>query len=504
MKLRRDKAIAYIRSQVIERLNEVDPQRGLGLAQLYGLGEARQFAEDLIADIHAAIGGQLPWSQVDRGALLVGAPGTGKTTLAKAIAKDCGIRFINASAASWQAAGESLGPHITAIRKTFSEARRYAPSILFIDEIDSLGNRDEFAGTHNAIYQTEVVNAVLEEMAGLDPTAPVIVLGATNREASVDPALRRSGRLDRLIRIPRPNSEALDHIYRYYIDSIASSTPPDPALNTAFLAQLSVGLTGADVERIVRGAARRARKAKRGLSQSDVQDEITNKPRGTDAFLIMTPAEIARTATHEAGHALAIFLSETKGSDIGFITVVPRDDGVLGFVVPLPDERAYLTRRDCEAKVEVFLAGRAAEELTYGEDGVSGGASNDLQAATELVTRMVTKLGLGGVRKLTWSESLKPGDVDLVESTLAQSYKNVLDKLRRNTAGLGTLTQALIDRQELSGDEVRAILSARAKADSIESYVSDDPVVYTGSRGAVAVAPEPVRILAGAVDLGQE
>jgi AAA+ superfamily predicted ATPase len=461
MRLSREKAFEFVRSEVADRLSDVDPVQGLGLSDLYGLGEARQFAEDLIADIHAAMLGQLPWSQVDRGALLVGAPGTGKTTLARAIAKDCGVRFISASAASWQAMGESLGPHISAIRRTFSEARNYAPSILFIDEIDSIGNREEFAGTNNSIYQTEVVNAVLEEMAGLDPAAPVFVIGATNHEERVDPALRRSGRLDRIIQIPRPNSAALDHIYRYYIDALGTGTPLDPALDTMALARLSVGLTGADVERIVRGAARRARKANRAMSQIDVLAEITDKPRGADAYLILTPAELARTATHEAGHAFALFLGESKGSDIGFVSIVPRDEGVLGFVYPLSDERVHLTRRDLEAKLDAFLAGRAAEELIYGSEQVSGGAERDLQFATELVTRMVTKLGLGESRRLLWSETVSAADLTLAETTLSQSYERVLNKLEKYKARLGTLAQALVDRQELTGDEVRALLSGR-------------------------------------------
>ena len=459
MRLPPEKALAFIRSEVADRLSDVDPEQGLSLHDLHGLGEARQFAEDLIADIHAATSGRLPWAQVDRGALLVGAPGTGKTTLAKAIAKDCGVRFISASAASWQAAGESLGPHISAIRRTFSEARNYAPSILFIDEIDSIGNREDFVGGNNAVYQTEVVNAVLEEMAGLDPTAPVFVIGATNHEQRVDPALRRSGRLDRIIRIPRPNSAALDHIYRYYIGALGAGTPLDPALDTAALGRLSVGLTGADVERIVRGAARRARKADRAMSQIDVLAEITGKPRDPDSVRVLTAKELARTATHEAGHALALFLSESKGSDIGFVSIVPRDEGVLGFVAPFSDERVHLTRRDLEAKLDGFLAGRAAEELVYGEDQVSGGAERDLQFATELVTRMVTRLGLGGGGRLEWSETASAADLALVEATMVESYGRVLDALQKHRPPLEALAQALVDRQELTGDEVRTLLS---------------------------------------------
>jgi ATP-dependent Zn protease len=459
MQLPPGKAFAYVRGQVADRLRSVDPETGLGLGDLYGLGEARQWAEDLIADIHAAIAGNLPWSQVDRGALLVGAPGTGKTTLARAIAKGCGVKFIQASASGWMAEGVSLGPHIMAIRKTFTEARDYAPSILFIDEIDSIGSREKFSGDNNSIYQTEVVNAVLEQIQGMDPTAPVFVIGATNNEDGVDPALRRAGRLDRVIRIPRPNSAALDHIYRYYIAALDSSIPVDPALDTLALGKLSVGLTGADVERMVRGAARRARKAGRAMSQTDVIDEITKKPRGSEAVLTLTPADIERTATHEAGHALALFLSPSKGSDIGFVTIVPRDDGTLGFVQPLPDERVHLTRHDYEEQLDVFVAGRAAEELRYGKDGVSSGASSDLQGATILVTRMVTQLGLPGSGKLLVSDVMSSADTAHAEAALAQAYQRALKKLKSHRKQLDRLARALTDRQELTGDEARAILS---------------------------------------------
>lgn len=464
MRLSRTEALEFIRGQVTERLIAVDPGQSLGLADLHGLGEARQFAEDLIADIHAAIGGQLPWSQVDRGALLVGAPGTGKTTLARAIAKDCGVKFIQASASSWMAEGVSLGPHIQAIRRTFDEARDYAPSILFIDEIDSLGSRERLEGDRNSLYQTEVINAVLEQMQGLDPAAPVFVIGATNHEDMVDPALRRSGRMDRVIRIPRPNSESLDQIYRHYVRALGSGIAIGKDVNTAALGRLSVGLTGADVERIVRGAARRARKARRSLSQVDLIDEVTNKPRGSAAMVRLTPADLDRTAVHEAGHALAMFLSATKGVDIGFVTIVPRDEGTLGFVAPFPDERVHLTRRDYEEQLEVFLAGRAAEELTYGADGISSGAGEDLRHATELVTRMVTKLGLGHGRGLLWSEAMTPADLELADGVLATSYERVLGKLKAKEAKLKKLATVLIDRQELPGDEVRSVLSRRARS----------------------------------------
>lgn len=455
-------AFAFVHAQVAERLRAVDPVKGMSLKDLHGMGEGRQFAQDLIADIHAAIKGQLAWSQVDRGALLVGPPGTGKTTLAMAIAKDCDVKFIHGSAATWMAEGGSLGPHIQAIRRTFSEARNYAPSILFIDEIDSLGSREQFSRDNNSVYQTEVVNAVLEQMQGMDPTAPVVVIGATNNEGAVDPALLRSGRLDRVIRIPRPNSEALDHIYRYHLGQLGVGVAVGRDVNSRMLGKLSVGLTGADVERIVRGAARRGRKGRRAISQVDLTDELTNKPRGTDIGQHMTEAELERTAVHEAGHALAAYLSATKGTDIGFVSIIPREDGTLGFVAALPDERALRTRREYQESLEVYLAGRAAEEITYGTDEISGGASSDLMSATAVATTMVTKLGLSGNGKLLWTETVSTADQQQAEDILRLAYDRVLRNLKKNQRKLQALAAALVARQELAGQDISAIVRGRA------------------------------------------
>ena len=469
-RLTADDGFAYVHEQVLDRLRAVDTDDAMSLDELHGMGEAREFAEDLIADIHDAIKGRISWLEVDRGALLVGAPGTGKTTLARAIAKGCNVKFIQASAASWMAQSVSLGPHLQAIRKTFAEARSYAPSILFIDEIDSLGSREQFSSDHNSVYQTEVVNAVLEQMQGMDPASPVVVIGATNHEDSVDPALRRSGRLDRLIRIPLPNGAALGYIYGYHLAKIVGDQPVGKDVAARTLGQLSVGLTGADVERIVRGAARRARKARRPIAQIDLLDELTNKPRSSIGTLRMTPVELERTATHEAGHALASFLSSTGGSDIGFVSIVPRSDGTLGFVAPLANDRVSMTRREYDELLEVYLGGRAAEELEYGIDEVTGGASNDLRGASLVAMRMVTRLGLGGEGRLLWTDAESPSDRQLAEAILARAYQSVLRKLQKERTQLHVMAAALVEQQELSGDEVRSLLGGRplkgAKSDS--------------------------------------
>ncbi|QXD17042.1 AAA family ATPase [Rhodocaloribacter litoris] len=449
-------ALAYIRDRARERLRDVEPVDGLGLKDLHGLGEARIFAEDLIADIHDAIAGRLAWQHVDRGVLLVGAPGTGKTTLARAIARDCGIRFVSASASSWQAAGY-LNDHIRALRADFALARRFAPAILFIDEIDSIGNREAFAG-HNAQYGTQVVNALLEQLQGMDPEAPVVVIAATNHLDRIDPALKRAGRLDRVIEIPHPNVEALARIFRHYLDEYAAEVAPD--VDVRALGALAFGKTGADVELFVRGAVRRARKQRRALCQADLIDEITSKPRDPGTSPRLTPTELRRVAVHEAGHAVASFLSQTRAADLTFVSVVPRADGRLGFVASMPSERALLTRKEYLEEIEVLLAGRAAEEIVFGPEGVTGGAQHDLKVASHFALLLTTRYGLGPERRLIWSET--PGRAEREEAgrILNEAYATVLGKLRARAGALEALADALVQRQEIPGEEVRTLLAA--------------------------------------------
>ena len=242
--------------------------------------------------------------------------------------------------------------------------------------------------------------------------------------------------------------------------------PVDPALDTPGLARLSVGLTGADVERIVRGAARRARKAGRPLSQADVIDEMTNKPL-TSPRRPTSHARRHRADRDPRGRARPRRVpGGTKGEDIGFVSIVPRDDGTLGFVAPLLDERVHLTRRDYEDKLDVFVAGRAAEELVYGKDGVSSGASSDLRSATALVTQMVTQLGLGDGGNLMWSESMSASDTALAEATLRRSYERDAQEpqTRANAARdshASARRSAGTDRRRGAGDPPGRSLSRR-------------------------------------------
>jgi len=450
--------IPFIKERVQKRIKEVSSESGPGLDDLYGLGEAKHVATDLIADIQAAKKGVISWDKVDKGLLMVGPPGTGKTTLARAIAKESGLKFINASAAEWQMA-DHLGYHLMNIRKDFALARRYAPSILFIDELDSIGNRGDFTGK-NAGYQTQIVNALLSEIQGFNDEDEIIVIGATNYLEKIDPALRRAGRLDQIAHVSYPNIKALTKIYGYYLDPILKDRKDlDKQQLYKELAQLSFGCTGADVEEYVRGASRRARKNGREIQKEDLIDEITGKSRSETGTLRMNQEEMKRVAIHEAGHALARILSDTKGQDISFVSIVPRSNGSLGFVASIPDEKAMYTRKDYLSLLEVILAGRAAEQIVYGHDLISGGAggssSSDLAKATAIARDMITKHGLGNENELYWSRDTGKDDISQIKKLLKATYKQVLTKLEAEQEKLEAISEILVDEQEIEG---RALL----------------------------------------------
>jgi ATP-dependent Zn protease len=460
--LNSDQALLFLRERVEARLKQVTPDIGPRLSELHGMGEARQICEDLIADIRAAQAGRIPWTAVDKGLLLIGAPGTGKTTLARALAKECGIKFVVASAAKWQSAG-ALDAHLLAMRADFTEARRYAPAILFLDEIDSIGSREQLSGDRNVVYQTEVINALLEQIQGINTVEPVIVIAATNHLEKVDPALRRAGRLDQVVQLPLPNIASLEQIFAYYLTPHRADKQVAHDVKTRALAELSFGLTGADVEFFVRGAARRARRTNRKIKQADLVAEITRRPRHPDSAPRLGPDEIRRVAVHEAGHAVARLISSTQGDDLTFVTIIPRMDGSLGFVATVPLDGHVLTRRTMLERLETMLAGRAAEEVVFGADNIGAGAggpdtTSDLAVATRLAALIVCQSGLGDDGALHWTEQATPAQEKQIDELLGKAYSSIVARLEAQRSLLDRVVDILEEKQELSGTELRQLL----------------------------------------------
>jgi ATP-dependent Zn protease len=314
------------------------------------------------------------------------------------------------------------------------------------------------------VYQTEVINALLEQIQGINTGEdPVFVIGATNYPERVDPALRRAGRLDQVVEVPLPNIAGLEKIFDYYLKPHRTEKEVARGVDTRSLAELSFGLTGADVEFFVRGAARRARRARRKITQEDLLAEVTRLPRHPDSVPRRSSEELRRTAVHEAGHAVARLLSSTEGEDITFVTIVPRLDGTLGFVATVPLDGYVLTRRTMLEKLETFLAGRAAEEIVFGADEVGAGAGgpsrdSDLAVATQLAELYVCRTGLGGDGSLHWTESATPAQAKQVDAMLGKAYDDIVARLEEHRALLDEIVDILVKKQELSGAELRQLL----------------------------------------------
>ncbi|MBP2229688.1 AAA+ superfamily predicted ATPase [Azospirillum agricola] len=431
----------------------------LTLDHLHGMDEAVAWGMALTRDLDEYRRGSLPWSAVDRGVLLAGPSGTGKTTFAKALAGSCGVPLVVGSLSRWQSTGH-LGDLLKAMRATFTEARAVAPAILFVDEIDAFGDRSGF--THeNRDYSIQVVNGLLEELDGVEGREGVVVVGACNDPGRLDPAIVRSGRLDRTIPVPLPDREALAGILRHHL----GADLPDADLSTAAL--LARGATGADCERWVRGARRRARHGGRGMTIDDLTEEIRGMRRER------TPEETYRYAVHEAGHALMITL-EFPGTLTG-VSIRETADTLGGTSAAL-DQRKPLTRSGLAGHLRVLLAGRAAEEAVLGDvsAGAGGDDRSDLARATALAAAALHAYGLGdGVDGLLWrgmptsdtlaaTMALRPDVGNRVSALLATAYAEATAEILRCRERLEALARLLVEHETVGGADAEAVLTGGA------------------------------------------
>ena len=422
------------------------------LADLHGLGAARAWGEALVADLHDYKAGRLSANEVPKACLLTGAPGVGKTTFARALGKSAGIHVVATSYNSWQSRIGSghLGDVIKAIRSDFAEARRHKPAIIFIDEIDTIPARGRTS--HNSDWWTAICNCLLEELDGFDrsESAGVIVLAACNNPDRLDPALVRSGRLDRHIEIPLPDHPALVGIFRMHLATDLAGVD----LRLAALA--ARGHTGADVERWVREARRAARKAARPLTLQDLLDAVRG---GAPDW----PADVRRRiGYHEAGHAIA-----QRSLGTGDPTAISINGGG-GLSEASFGEIRALTREYLEKHLAALLAGRAAELLVFGDAtaGAGGGADSDLARATRLALQIEAAFGLGHAGPLWLGEATTPRDLLLmpdlraaVRQTIDTAQAAATDLLTCSRPALDALAQALFAQGYLDRGEIAAVLA---------------------------------------------
>ncbi|MBB4113219.1 ATP-dependent Zn protease [Rhizobium sp. BK226] len=421
---------------------------------LEGYGKAKEWALDLVTDLSDWRDGRITWSDVASGILLSGPPGTGKTMFAEAVARSCGANFIPASSAVWQSKGH-LGDMLAAMRRSFEKAAKTPPTVLLIDEIDSIGDRAKFRG-HNTDYSIQVVNALLELLDGSGGREGVIVVAATNYPEQVDPALRRPGRLDRHVAIELPDEDTRAKIIAMHLGDGAS---PDE-LKT--LAAATVGRSGAQLRQLVGNAKRRARRKGRDVRPADLIAMIPPVRH-------LTEQERRIASTHEAGHAVVgIELGVAIVDGIVVLPQVSRDDGVQGYVQWRRERPLFRSRKSYRSELAMLLGGLASERTILGEsfDGSGGGADSDLHRATNLATIMAVSLGMGGVISYSHASSsdelakLRREDAELrrlVERLLSEALNRACEIIRRRREDVERLVRMLCERGVVTGDELRAM-----------------------------------------------
>lgn len=449
-------------SEIIRRLSEFvgqheiepkKPERDVPpLSVMHGYGDAKEWGINLARDISDWQNGGITWDDIDRGIVLSGPPGVGKSIFAKAVAKECDVKLIATSLGRWQARGH-LGDLLRAMRADFAAAKDAAPAILFIDEIDSIGDREKF--THdNTDYSVQVVNGFLECLDGLDSREGVVVIAATNNIARIDPAVLRAGRLDRHVEIPLPDGQARLAILHQHIDGIVSIDRLAP------LRAATVGMTGADLAKVARDARRLARREKRMLTVDDLRAALPE--------VVSIDGEYRRSiAVHEAGHT--IVGNELKhGTYLGTQIVdqvvmngLDQKGGAAYFDLP------RVSRRDRDfyhGQITIMLAGLAAEEVVLGStsDGAGSGSNSDLAMATRVATITETMFGMGASFRHSPAtsdeelEKLRAGDRELafrVDCKLAAQFARAKEILESNRMLLDAVADALVKNGRLTPEQ---------------------------------------------------
>lgn len=427
------------------------------------LEEIRDFLSD--PDRYRKLGAKIP-----RGVLLVGPPGTGKTLLAKAVAGEAGVPFFSISGSDFVEMFVGVGA--SRVRDLFKEAKSQAPSIIFIDEIDAVGRQRGagLGGGHDEREQT--LNQLLTEMDGFDNHKGIVVLAATNRPDSLDPALLRPGRFDRRIPVELPDLTGRKNILELH----AKSVKTQPPIDLTAIARATPGASGADLANIINeGALRAVREGRKRATQDDFEESVEVVIAGQQRkSTVLSDHEKQVVSYHEIGHA--IVAARQKGSaPVTKITIVPRTSGALGYTMQVEeDERFLTTRQEILDKLAVYCGGRAAEELIFGE--MTTGAANDIEQATKLARNMVTRFGmsdefgmmaLGTVQNayLNQDTSLTcaPGTAERVDAIVAKLIEDAHDRalqiLKENKFKLHELARYLYKKETITGEEFMNLLT---------------------------------------------
>ncbi|WP_087066033.1 ATP-dependent zinc metalloprotease FtsH [Intestinibacillus massiliensis] len=447
----------------------VEAQTGKTFADVAGQDEAKEALTEIVDFLHnpdkyASIGAKLP-----KGALLVGPPGTGKTLLAKAVAGEAHVPFFSISGSEFVEMFVGMGA--AKVRDLFKQANEKAPCIVFIDEIDTIGKKRETGGMGGNDEREQTLNQLLAEMDGFDGRKGVVILAATNRPESLDPALLRPGRFDRRIPVELPDLKGREAILKVHAKAVIMQQPID--FNA--IACATAGASGAELENIINEAALRAvRLGRSALNQSDLEESVETVIAGAQRKnAVISQKEKEIVAYHEIGHAL-VAAKQSDSAPVHKITIIPRTSGALGYTMQVEEgEHMLMSRDEAFNKIATFTGGRAAEELIFGS--VTTGAANDIEQATKLARAMVTRYGmsrefdmvaletvqnayLGGDASLTCSaETAAQIDREVV-SLVKEAHTKAVSILKENLDLLHKLSHHLLEQETITGEQFMAIL----------------------------------------------
>ncbi len=451
----------------------VKSSSGIKFADVAGEDEAKENLAEIVEYLHnptkyREIGASMP-----KGILLVGPPGTGKTMLAKAVAGEANVPFFSISGSEFVEMFVGMGA--SKVRDLFRQAKEKAPCIVFIDEIDAIGKkRDGQIGGNDEREQT--LNQLLTEMDGFEGNTGVIILAATNRPESLDPALTRPGRFDRRVPVELPDLKGREEILKVHAKKIKVADNVD----WNRIARMASGASGAELANIVNEAALRAvRSNRRFASESDLEESIEVVIAGYQKKnAILTDDEKKIVAYHEIGHAL-VAAKQTNSAPVQKITIVPRTSGALGYTMQVEEGDHYLMRKDeIENKIATLTGGRAAEEVKFGS--VTTGASNDIEQATKLARAMITRFGmsedfdmvametvnnqyLGGDSSLSCSAETQTAIDKKVVEIVKKQHEKAIRILNENKEKLDELASFLYEKETITGDQFMEILNAAPK-----------------------------------------
>ena len=431
-----------------------------------GIDEARQELEEIVDFLKSPAKFQRLGGRIPRGVLLVGDPGNGKTLLAKAIANEASVPFFSISGSDFVEVFVGVGA--SRVRKIFENAKKSSPCIVFIDEIDAVGKRRDMSLRGGNDEREQTLNQLLVEMDGFDESQGVIVIAATNRADILDPALLRPGRFDRTINVPYPDMKGREMILKVH----SKKVPLAPDVDLKTIARGTPGFSGAELANLINEAALlAARQNKLAVNMKDLELAKDKIIMGSERkTLHMDEKERKLTAYHESGHAIMALLSP-QYDPIHKVTIVPRGDA-LGMVVSLPEnDKVSISRTELLSNIKVAMGGRASEELFFGEENVTTGASNDIEKATKIAKNMILKWGMSDklgfqaffISKYYGDESDKISQrtseiIDKeVEELVKRLYEEVKKTLLENKDKLERIANTLLEKETLTGDEVKQL-----------------------------------------------